>query len=57
MLRSRRIAVAGPGFIEPCLPSLAKALPSGRDWLHEIKQLRRWREITTINDGLHRDGK
>jgi hypothetical protein len=25
------------GFIEPCLPSSAKAPPSGADWLHEIK--------------------
>jgi hypothetical protein len=25
------------GFIEPCLPSPAKALPSGPDWIHEIK--------------------
>jgi bifunctional non-homologous end joining protein LigD len=24
-------------LIEPCLPSLAKAPPSGPDWLHEIK--------------------
>jgi bifunctional non-homologous end joining protein LigD len=25
------------GFIKPCLPSSAKAPPSGADWLHEIK--------------------
>jgi len=25
------------GFIEPCLPSPAKAPPSAPDWLHEIK--------------------
>ena len=25
------------GFIEPCLPSPAKAPPAGADWLHEIK--------------------
>jgi len=25
------------GFIEPCLPSLADRLPSGPDWIHEIK--------------------
>jgi ATP-dependent DNA ligase len=37
MLRSGRIAVTGAGFIEPCLPSLAKAPPSGPEWLHEIK--------------------
>jgi ATP-dependent DNA ligase len=27
----------GIGLIEPCLPSAAKAPPSGPDWLHEIK--------------------
>jgi ATP-dependent DNA ligase len=31
--RSRRAA----GLVEPCLPSPAKAPPSGPDWLHEIK--------------------
>jgi ATP-dependent DNA ligase len=36
MLRSR-IAIAGAGFIDPCLPSLARTPPSGPDWLHEIK--------------------
>jgi hypothetical protein len=25
------------GFIVPCLPSKADKLPSGREWLHEIK--------------------
>jgi ATP-dependent DNA ligase len=25
------------GFIEPCLPSPADHLPSGPDWVHEIK--------------------
>jgi ATP-dependent DNA ligase len=25
------------GFIEPCLPSPAKAPPTGPNWLHEIK--------------------
>jgi bifunctional non-homologous end joining protein LigD len=24
-------------FIEPCLPSPAERLPSGPDWVHEIK--------------------
>src|SRR5438270_8878564 len=28
---------AKSGFIEPCLPSPATSLPSGSDWLHEIK--------------------
>ncbi len=27
----------GLGIIEPCLPSPAKALPSGPGWIHEIK--------------------
>jgi ATP-dependent DNA ligase len=27
----------GLGIIEPCLPSPAKAPPSGLGWLHEIK--------------------
>ena len=27
----------GLGIVEPCLPSPAKAPPSGPDWLHEIK--------------------
>jgi ATP-dependent DNA ligase len=35
MLQRSGSAVAG--FIEPCLPSPAKAPPSGTDWLHEIK--------------------
>src|SRR5258708_3124794 len=26
-----------PGFIEPCLPTLKDAPPSGRQWVHEIK--------------------
>jgi ATP-dependent DNA ligase len=30
--RSRRT-----GFVEPCLPSPAKAPPSGPGWIHEIK--------------------
>ena len=28
---------AGLGIIEPCLPSPAKAPPSGPGWIHEIK--------------------
>jgi bifunctional non-homologous end joining protein LigD len=27
----------GLGIIEPCLPSPAKAPPSGPNWIHEIK--------------------
>jgi ATP-dependent DNA ligase len=34
MLQRSRRAV---GLIEPCLPSPAKAPPSGPNWLHEIK--------------------
>jgi bifunctional non-homologous end joining protein LigD len=26
-----------PGFIEPCLPTLARTVPSGPQWVHEIK--------------------
>ena len=36
MLRSR-IPIAGAGFIEPCIPSLATKPPSGPEWIHEIK--------------------
>jgi len=25
------------GFVAPCLPSKTEKLPSGREWLHEIK--------------------
>lgn len=25
------------GFIEPCIPTVAKAAPSGDEWIHEIK--------------------
>lgn len=32
-----RIPIAGAGFIEPCLPSLATKPPSGSEWIHEIK--------------------
>jgi bifunctional non-homologous end joining protein LigD len=31
--RSNRAA----GLVEPCLPLLAKAPPTGPEWLHEIK--------------------
>jgi hypothetical protein len=27
----------GIGLVEPCLPSTAKAPPSGSRWIHEIK--------------------
>lgn len=29
--------IAAPGFIEPCLPTLADRAPAGDLWLHEIK--------------------
>jgi len=35
-LRNER-AAPRLGIIEPCLPSTAKAPPSGPGWLHEIK--------------------
>ena len=35
-LRNERVA-RRLGIIEPCLPSPAKASPSGPGWLHEIK--------------------
>ena len=35
LLRERRSRPAG--FVEPCLPSSAKAPPTGPDWIHEIK--------------------
>jgi len=31
------LSSVAPGFIEPCLPSLADRPPSGPDWVHEIK--------------------
>jgi ATP-dependent DNA ligase len=39
-------------LIEPCLPSPAKALPSGPDWPHEIKhdgfRILAWRDATGV---------
>jgi len=26
-----------PGFIEPCLPALGRAVPAGQQWAYEIK--------------------
>jgi hypothetical protein len=37
MLRKRERTRPGLGIIEPCLPSPAKASPSGPGWIHEIK--------------------
>src|SRR5215470_7444273 len=34
---SLRTRALGLGTIEPCLPSPAKAPPSGSNWIHEIK--------------------
>jgi len=34
---SLRVTHPRLGFIEPCLPSPAKAPPSGPSWLHKIK--------------------
>ena len=35
--RSSAPARSPPGFIEPCLPTLADAAPSGPQWVIEIK--------------------
>jgi hypothetical protein len=35
--QGRRPSFGAAGRIESCLPSPAKAPPSGPDWLHEIK--------------------
>jgi bifunctional non-homologous end joining protein LigD len=35
--RSTSLARHPPGFIEPCLPTLADTVPSGPKWVHEIK--------------------
>jgi ATP-dependent DNA ligase len=35
--RSPSPARRPPGFIEPCLPTLAHAVPSGSQWAYEIK--------------------
>ncbi|HEU0062580.1 MAG TPA: hypothetical protein VFR19_22045 [Hyphomicrobiaceae bacterium] len=37
VLLRERVARRGIGAIEPCLPSPAKAPPSGPGWIHEIK--------------------
>jgi ATP-dependent DNA ligase len=29
--------IAAPGFIEPCLPTVATRAPVGELWVHEIK--------------------
>jgi bifunctional non-homologous end joining protein LigD len=35
--RSSAPARRPPGFIEPCLPTVANTVPSGPQWVHEIK--------------------
>ena len=37
LLRSTAPVRRPPGFIEPCLPTLADAAPSGPQWSYEIK--------------------
>ena len=45
---------AAPGFIEPCLPTVAARAPGGDLWLHEIKHdgyrlmVRRNRDVVCI---------
>jgi ATP-dependent DNA ligase len=34
---SSRVTLPAPGFIEPCIPSLAKRAPKGPDWVYELK--------------------
>src|SRR3954453_17138542 len=34
---SRSSRYSPPGFIAPCIPTLAKVAPSGPLWVHEIK--------------------
>ena len=31
------ITLPAPGFIEPCIPTAAKRIPSGPDWVFELK--------------------
>jgi bifunctional non-homologous end joining protein LigD len=37
MLCSRHVAACPSGFVAPCLPIRTDKLPSGSEWLHEIK--------------------
>ena len=37
VLLRKHVVRSGLGAIEPCLPSPAKAPPSGPGWIHEIK--------------------
>jgi bifunctional non-homologous end joining protein LigD len=34
---SSSVTLSSPGFIAPCLPTVAKRPPAGRDWIHELK--------------------
>jgi ATP-dependent DNA ligase len=43
----------GLGIIEPCLPSPAKAPPSGPGWIHEIKH-DGFRVMARLNTALMR---
>jgi hypothetical protein len=38
LCRCVSVPAPGLGIIEPCLPSPAKAPPSGAGWIHEIKR-------------------
>ena len=35
--RSSSLVRHPPGFVEPCLPTLGHAVPTGPQWVHEIK--------------------
>lgn len=51
VLLRERLARRGIGAIEPCLPSPAKAPPSGPGWIHEIKH--DGFRILAYRDGRH----
>ena len=34
---SGSITLPAPGFVEPCIPTAAKRIPSGPDWVYELK--------------------
>ena len=36
-MRRDVVACCPSGFVEPCLPSPAERVPSGPNWIHEIK--------------------
>jgi len=59
LLTAHVVAPPGLGIIEPCLPSPAKAPPSGPGWLHEIKHdgFAIWRQLRVGGQIRGRTGK